>query len=237
MGRKHKKLLAGLVLLAMMSMTAGCQKDSGEDAEQTEPAEGATYTITKVSGDIDWSKIPTAPIDQVLWTKDTGVRAQGQLCYDEENLYVHLSAVEKNIRAENTEPLSPVWEDSCLEFFFKMKDSDNYFNFEVNPNGCMCIQYGPEKTDRDDIVRRDGDEYFDTHTDRTKDGWEVYYRIPLQFFRIICPDYQFGGELLANLYKCGDKAQPKHYLSWNKINLPEPNFHCPEFFGRMIFEE
>lgn len=234
MKRMNKILLGVLLLPVTIAMTVGCQKDDKAAADQ--PAE-EVYTITKVSGEADWSKIPTAPIDHVLWTGDAGVRAQGQLCYDEENLYVHLSAVEKDIRAENTQPLSPVWEDSCLEFFFKLPDADNYFNFEVNPNGCMCIQFGPEKTDREDIVRRDGEEYFDIHTDRTADGWEVYYRIPLAFIQLYYPDYQFDGELLANLYKCGDKTAKPHYLSWNPIDLEKPNFHCPEFFGKMVFED
>ena len=35
----------------------------------------------------------------------------------------------------------------------------------------------------------------------------------------------------ANLYKCGDKCDQPHFLSWSPIGLPSPNFHCPEFFG------
>ncbi|MBQ1777386.1 MAG: hypothetical protein IIZ93_04430 [Acidaminococcaceae bacterium] len=26
-----------------------------------------------------------------------------------------------------------------------------------------------------------------------------------------------------------------HYLSWSMIDLDYPNFHCPEYFGRMQF--
>ena len=38
--------------------------------------------------------------------------------------------VAEAIRAENTAPLSPVYEDSCLEFFFMRAGGKNYFNFE-----------------------------------------------------------------------------------------------------------
>ncbi|WP_262895053.1 carbohydrate-binding family 9-like protein, partial [Parabacteroides distasonis] len=24
-----------------------------------------------------------------------------------------------------------------------------------------------------------------------------------------------------------------HFVSWSPIDLPEPNFHCPEFFGEI----
>jgi hypothetical protein len=39
--------------------------------------------------------------------------------------------------------------------------------------------------------------------------------------------------LNCNFYKCGDKCMHPHYLSWSPIGLPEPNFHCPEFFGKI----
>ncbi len=195
-----------------------------------------TYTITKVSGDFDWSTIPVIPIDKVLWTEDYGIRAEGRLCHDEDQLYVHLRAVEKEIRAVNTEPLSPVYEDSCLEFFFMPEGSPNYFNFEINPNGCLGAGYGPEKTDRISIVRSDAADYFDIQTDRTDDGWEVYYRIPLKYIRLFDPDFSFRGSMSGNMYKCGNKTVNKHYLSWTKIDLDTPNFHCPEFFGKLIFE-
>lgn len=192
--------------------------------------------ITKVTGTVDWAQVPVLPIDKVLWTEDAGIRAAGQLCHDGENLYVHLSAAEKEIRAENTKPLSPVHEDSCLEFFFRLPDAGNYFNFEINPNGCMCVQFGPRKKDRINIVRSDGAEYFDVRTGRTAEGWEVFYRIPLSFIRLFYPDYRFEGELLANLYKCGDKTAREHYLSWAPVGSETPNFHCPEFFGTLRFE-
>ncbi len=194
------------------------------------------YTIKKVNEAIHWENIPAMTIDNVLWTADTGVRGQGQLCYDNERLYVHLSAAEKDIRAEYTQPLSPVHEDSCLEFFFQPEGWENYFNIEVNPNGCACIQVGPCRGDRIDIVRRSDASYFDIRTNRTEGGWDVFYHIPLKFIRLFCPGYRFEGTLYANLYKCGDKTIAPHYLSWAPIDLPKPDFHCPAYFGKMIFE-
>ena len=37
-------------------------------------------------------------------------------------------------------------------------------------------------------------------------------------------------------YKCGDKLQTPHFLSWNPIDLPKPDFHCPAFFGLLQFD-
>ncbi len=219
------------MILSIIITLSGCNNATanGRSSEYV-------YSITKVSGDIDWESIPTLPIEKVLWTDDFGIRAEGQICYDDENLYVHQRAFESDIRAENTEPLSPVYEDSCMEFFFKLEESPNYFNFEINPNGCLGNQFGPEKTDRINIVRDDAQEYFDIHTDRTDDGWEVYYQVPLKYIRLFYPDYTFKGSLSANMYKCGNKTVNKHYLSWTDIKLDKPNFHCPEYFGTMIFK-
>ena len=228
-----KQIQIVLLLLVLISACTVCHAESGADQTATE---GETYIIQRINRSPEWDKIPTLLIDKILWTDDTGIRAKGQLCYDEEYLYVHLSAEEKNIRAEYTEPLSPVCADSCLEFFFQLNESDNYFNFEINPNGCLCIQYGPSKTDRIDIVRDDAAEYFDIHTNRVTDGWETSYRIPLSFINLFYPDTRFDGEWRANFYKCGDKTVNRHYLSWSKNNLEKPNFHCPEYFGTIIFK-
>ena len=176
-----KQIWITLLLLIFISAYASCYAEN--DANKAS-SENETYIIRRISGSPEWNKIPEIPIDKVLWTEDTGIRAKGQLCYDEEYLYVHLSAAEKDIRAEYTEPLSPVYEDSCLEFFFQFSGSDNYFNFEINPNGCLCIQFGPSKTDRINIIRDDAAEYFDIHTNRVTNGWETRYRIPLSFLKL-----------------------------------------------------
>lgn len=195
-----------------------------------------SYTITKTNGSIDWETVPVLQIDKVLWRDDTGIRAKGQICHNDMYMFVHLSAVEKYIRAENTEPLSPVYEDSCLEFFFMSEKDNGYFNFEINPNGCLIVQYGLAGPDRKDILVDDMASFYDIHTNRTPDGWEVFYSIPLDLLRSYVPDFRFSGKLFANMYKCGNKTVNKHFLSWSPVDLELPNFHCPEFFGTMIFD-
>lgn len=192
------------------------------------------YYITAVNGNIDWAGIPQLEADQIQWKPDCGVRCFAQFCYDEDNLYVHLKAVEKDIRAEHTEPLSSVYEDSCMEFFFM--PGNRYFNFEINPNGCLYVGFGHNASDNTALYRSDFSELFDIRSDRTEDGWEVYYRIPLSFIQIFYPAYKFTGTLKANVYKCGDKTVCRHYLAWSPILTEKPNFHRTQDFGTMIFE-
>ena len=197
----------------------------------------AAYKIARAGCPVDWSAVPVLPIARALWTENAGVRAEGRLCFDAENLYVRLNAAEKEIRAEHTRPLSPVHEDSCLEFFFMPDKETRYLNFEANPNGLLRVQFGTDRANRFDLVKADAAAYFDIKTSRSDGGWTVSYRIPLGFLRLVYPGFRFSGDLLANFYKCGDKTARPHYLSWTPIGTETPDFHRPEFFARLRFGE
>lgn len=46
----------------------------------------------------------------------------------------------------------------------------------------------------------------------------------IQFFY---PDYQFKGQLRGNMYKCGNKTENKHYISWTRMDPDRSG--CTEF--------
>ncbi len=235
--KENRGWIGGLLFLItlLLALCSACGSTETTPAASDNAAMNS-YTITRVQGVVDWDAVPLLALDNILWEPDRGVRASGQFCYDDENLYVHLEAVENDIRAEYTEPLSPVCQDSCLEFFFQPEGETRYFNFEINPNGCLYIGFGHGRADSTALYREDMQECFDIRADRTDDGWEVYYQIPVVFLQVFYPDYTFSGSLRANVYKCGDKTDHKHYLSWNPVNSQKPDFHRPEDFGRMTFE-
>ena len=97
----------------------------------------------------------------------------------------------------------------------------------------MCIQYGREE--RFDIVYENSREYFRVITNRTDDGWEVFYMIPLRFIKLFHRDFSFDRSLRINMYKCGDHTPHKHYLAWKPIDTDKPNFHTPEYFWEISF--
>ena len=113
---------------------------------------------------------------------------------------------------------------------------DRYFNFEINPNGCLYIGFGHGRADSTVLYRRDMEALFGIRPLKTPDGWEVYYRIPLSFLQLFCPGFTFIGNLRANVYKCGDLTEHEHYLSWNPVTSEAPDFHRPQDFGLMTFE-
>ena len=198
-----------------------------------------TYTIQRISGEPDWNTVPALDVDQHLWLESDHIKTTAQICYDDEALYVHMVSVEPNIRAEYTEPLSAVCQDSCMEFFFcPSPDDDRYVNFEINPNCCTHIGVGSCRADSVRIFPKKEDELLQKKANRTADGWEVFYRIPVFFLRSLFPGYELipGTVIRANCYKCGDLTEKEHYLSWNPVEHPTPDFHRPCDFGAMILE-
>lgn len=197
------------------------------------------YTITKISGTPDWSRIPALDVDNYQWCQKLDIKMKSQICYDETGLYVHLQAWEKDIRAALTAPLSMVCKDSCMEFFFRPVEEDmRYFNFEINPNGQMYIGFGPNISNLVRLAPEDENNLLQKKWNYTQDGWEVFYKVPVSFIRTFFPGYELksGMKLYANSYKCGDETVKPHFISWNKVDVPKPSFHQPAHFGLMIME-
>lgn len=195
------------------------------------------YTITRCCGEPDWTQIPKLNIDSPLDTPSLPISAYAQVCYDDQALYVHLRAVEKDIRAELTGKLDEICEDSCLEFFFRpITDDLRYFNIECNPNGCMYLGFG---SNVDTLVRLIPETPpIQPEVMRTEDGWEIYYTVPYSFIRNFFPEFSpvSGYTTRANFYKCGDKTPTPHYYCWNPVPKQRCSFHNPSAFGIVHFE-
>lgn len=198
-----------------------------------------SHTVKKIHGTPNWSTVPVLPIDNLLWTDSIDVSAQAQICYDEENLYLRLEAVEPHIRMEGKDLLSEVSEDSCLEFFIRPTDRPEYFNFEINPNGAIYLGYGTELPTLIRLLVPEVNTLLDIQVELTATGWMLSYRVPFAFIRRFFPDFtaKEGGKVYANFYKCGDETVKPHYLAWNPITCEEPAFHVPQDFGCLTFGE
>lgn len=147
------------------------------------------------------------------------------------------------VRAVETRDDGRVWEDSCCEFFVSPQQNDCYYNFECNAIGRLLL-HGGVKPDRPgapqailDSVRRWSS--LGTEPFENKQGpglWELSEIIPASALYLHNIESLDGLSMTANFYKCGDKLTKPHFLSWNRIELEQPMFHCPEFFGCIYFE-
>lgn len=132
-------------------------------------------------------------------------------------------------------PGDPVWNDSCMEFFanFDPERSDLYLNVELNAGGGILLGVGKGRENREPITSFHP---YPTPEAVVEDGlWRVSLLLPLDLIESVYGkiDFKPGYTFRGNLYKCGDETPQEHYLSWNPISLPEPDFHCPKFFGTM----
>ena len=160
---------------------------------------------------------------------------------DHEALYLKWHVKGEQLRAVTTEDQGPVWEDSCVEFFCQVPGDMHYMNFETN---CIGAMVGSRRLGRaEDVQPFSSDEMrrierqctFPREAFEEKDGlfeWTVELRIPLN---MIFREAQtvFPQKLRCNFYKCADKTKRPHFVSWQPICLPKPDFHCPQFFGEI----
>lgn len=155
---------------------------------------------------------------------------------------LHFRVKGEQLRAVTEEDQGPVWEDSCVEFFCQVPGEQEYMNFETN---CIGAMVGSRRTGKNEGVVPFSKEQmasierrcsFKREAFEEKDGlyeWEVEIKIPLKLiFRDQTP--VFPQILRVNFYKCADKTKRPHYLSWEPVCLPNPDFHCPQFFGEII---
>lgn len=176
-------------------------------------------------------------IDQMCWPKEYPYNpaAEFAIAHDDETIYIAYRVSENCIRALALDG-GEVWKDSCCELFIA-PDDRGYYNIECNCVGHPLVAFGPDRNHRTAaspatvaLIGRWsslGNEPFGL---RNGDfSWQMALRIPKEVF--FChADIQLSGDMRANVYKCGDETIP-HFLAWNKVGTPTPDFHQPAYFG------
>ena len=69
------------------------------------------------------------------------------------------------------------------------------------------------------------------------DYWTVHYKIPIKLFENYYKLPFKAEPAIGNFYKCGDEAEFEHYGAWNLIGHTTPDFHLPQYFGKILFEQ
>lgn len=158
-------------------------------------------------------------------------------------LYVFFSVISKDLLAVNTQDLSPVANDSCVEFFMKLQGHEEYWNFEFN---CIGTLNASHRVERSNPIRLTAEQLEQVERYAScgrapinePDGiycWDLTVSIPLSLVGLdssCLPDY-----ILGNFYKCSGKSAHKHYVSWNEIDSDKPDFHRPDCFGKLWFRQ
>lgn len=187
-------------------------------------------------------------IDKVNWPASfpENPEVSVEVRNDHEHLFLTYHVKGEQLRAVTTEDQGPVWEDSCVEFFCQVPGDKHYMNFECN---CIGAMVGSRRLSREEDVqpfsaaemaRIERKCTYPREAFEEKDGlfeWTVELKIPLDLiFQCPISSLQFPMTLRCNFYKCADKTKKPHFLCWQPIDLPKPNFHCPDFFGEIVLD-
>lgn len=184
------------------------------------------------------------PIDTVNWAEyPYRPMAKFRIVATPDGFLLHFRVREESVAAVADGDGGKVWEDSCVEFFSSPADDGVYYNVECNCVGTVLVATGKDRNARTPAPREVlqqirrwsslGRENFDERIGET--DWEVVLHIPYSvWFQHDISDIN-GKEIRANFYKCGDKLQTPHFLSWNPIDIAQPDFHRPDFFGTLRF--
>ena len=165
----------------------------------------------------------------------------------DEAFLLHYVVSEEYVAAAADADNGAVWEDSCCEFFCQPENDGTYNNVECNCMGTVLMAYGPSRDNRitapkevlQNIKRWTSLSSVVGSTlplQRIAAPWQLALVVPFTAFFNHNIKKMEGHSVKANFYKCGDNLPKPHFLAWNDIALPRPDFHRPDFFGQLIIE-
>ncbi len=193
------------------------------------------HSIAQAMSEISWQGISEAS-----WKEDYPYipKVRFQIAYSKSHIIIHYDVEEEYVKGQFIRPNENVWEDSCVEFFISLDERKSYYNFEFNVLGTGLIGYGPAvKAKRNRLSTEEiltVDTFSNIRTLNKVKNWQEILVIPVELIGLKLGELK-GKVAYANFYKCGDELPNPHFISWNLIDNPTPNFHLPEFFGEVRF--
>lgn len=192
---------------------------------------GASLLVDK----INWPEYPFRPSAKLF------------IVYSGEYLWIRFEVKGDYFRAKALVDQEAVWQDSCVEFFISTGGDNGhnngldtiYRNFEFNVLG-VCLSAVGTKSKRvklsteemKQILRFPSIDRNNFPSEGDCFDWNLSVAIPLSILGI-----EPASSFTANFYKCGDLTTHPHFLSWSCIDAAHPDFHLPQFFGRMELEK
>ena len=196
-----------------------------------------------------WKHVPTIKIELYMGVKpEHQPQTEAKLLYDDQAIYVIFRVKDQYVRAIAKETHGKVWQDSCVEFFFTPDKTieAGYFNLEMNCGGTFLLNLNTKARYGRSLDLADCQQIEVAHTlpkiidpEITQPTtWCVEYRLPIDIIEKYANVSRPAPGVIwrANFYKCADRTSHPHWLTWNKVDHPTPNFHLPEHFGHIKFK-
>jgi alpha-galactosidase len=195
----------------------------GTDAERF-PVESAWNMAPAIRFSADWQGLNADP------ERETQVR----MLWTPETLYLRFDARYRTITVfadgDTGGWRDHLWDRDVCEVFLQpdSKEIRRYKEFEVAPNGFWIdLDIGPgAKHDlQSGLWRR-------LKMDEAKKRWQAVLALPM---KSLVERFDASAEWRVNFYRVEGEAEPRFYSAWQPTRTPQPNFHVPEAFGRLVF--
>jgi alpha-galactosidase len=174
----------------------------------------------------DWQGKNSDPLREtevrVLWTPET--------------LHIRFQARYRSITVyPDSEPdgrRDLLWDRDVAEAFLQPEPSAprRYKEFEVSPNGFwidLDIARGKKRDLRSGLIRR-------VSIDEKSKQWIAEMSLPM---KSLVARFDPRAIWRANFYRVEGYAEPRFYSAWCPTGTPQPDFHVPEAFGKLVFVE
>jgi len=218
-----------------------------------------TYIVKKINKEINidakWDKAIWSDIDSIQLSNYMGSKPDHfptvyvKMVYSDTDLFVIFKVMDRYVKSITEEYQGNVFEDSCVEFFFSPTNvpSKGYFNLETNCGGMQLFHFNSYNKKKKVLIKNEdyknivvAHSLSKINIPEIKDSvtWFIEYKIPFEVISKYFTNDNPKSQTIwrGNFYKCGDETSHPHWLTWNKVENPTPNFHLPQFFGTLIFE-
>jgi hypothetical protein len=199
--------------------------------------------IPFVSSEMDHEKTPVHAIGIEPWPngKNPECEAIFRISHFNQGIRLQYAVTESFLRVKKRKPNGDVHLDNCVEFFLGFENEASYYNFEFNCLGSVKGAFGKDRINRkrlptDLLTRIENDLTLSLDNITGKLTWNITIVLPIEAFCFHTRQTLRGVECTANFTKCGDDLPVPHFLSWVDIPTEWPDFHRPDFFGKVTFE-
>jgi hypothetical protein len=212
-----------------------------------QPDTNSTYIVKavpsvnfKLDGDLNdsqWQKCNVIKDLMSPWVKEAKDHTIFRAFHDDNFFYFSFVVQDSSMtvyRYINEESI--LGEDRGELFFTQNTDLNQYFGFEMDPQG-KTLDYEARLNDHVDF--KWNMENLAMQTKQHPYGYELEGRLPLSFFRKMAiknktPLSVYGGVFRGDYF--GKEENAVTWFSWLKPASATPNFHIPSSFGTFIFE-
>jgi len=174
------------------------------------------------------------------WTKKplNNLSVKGSFEKHSSYLSIRIEVMEPTVKALLSGYNKEVFKDSCVEIFISL-DGKNYYNFEINCIGAILGQHGMGRFDRmfidENILNKinifSSLGYSPIGIIPRPYSYTIEIDIPKE--ALIFDSQNNFDNIIGNIYKCADESPTPHYMYYYPVKTEKPDFHRPEFFGKL----